>query len=141
MRIVSSMVLAMSLVVLSLGAALSHGVSEGARDARDAKLIAVKFHADWCGKCKSLEKPLAELRTLAAEDAVLFLTVDLTDPKNTRQAEYLLSAIGAAGLWEEYGRKTGFVLVLDAGNKKVVGTIQAGGSAAQMRETLRSLAG
>ena len=52
----------------------------------------------------------------------LTVKLDQTD-KDSKQAEYMLVALGLGDLWKENAGKTGFVLLVDTTTKKVVNTI------------------
>lgn len=83
-------------------------------------LIAVKFHSDNCGACVALERNLAELKTNLADQSVLWLTFNLTDPNSRRQSEFLASSLRLGEVWKMYSAKTGYVLLVDAKSGEVV---------------------
>jgi len=93
-----------------------------ARAAEAPKVIAINFYADWCPGCKALKPKLEEAMKDAAGQPCLTVKLDQTD-KDSKQAEYMLSALGLGDLWKENAGKTGFVLLVDAKTHKVMNTI------------------
>jgi len=88
--------------------------------ASEPKVIAVKFHADWCGFCKTMGPVFEEMQAKFDQEPVLYVTLDQTRDFDRKQSMYLTHAMGLDGVWEENGGKTGFVLLIDAGTRKVV---------------------
>lgn len=95
------------------------------RGARSAKVIAIKLHADWCPLCQGMGTLFEDLGKKFDADPVLFVRMDLTDQRGRVQGEYLAAAIGVGGLWKELGegKKTGEVVLVEVGSKKIVGRI------------------
>lgn len=93
-----------------------------ARAAEAPKIIAINFYADWCPGCKALKPKLEEAMKDAAGQPCLTVKLDQSD-KDSKQAEYMLAALGLGDLWKEHAGKTGFVLLVDSTTKKVVNTI------------------
>ena len=93
-----------------------------AAEARAPEAMLVVFHADWCGNCKVLGPKVSnEVLPEVTGEPLLMVELDLTDSKSN-QAEYMLAALGLSDLWEKYGRKTGFALLVDAETKEVLQT-------------------
>lgn len=93
-----------------------------ARAAESPKVIAINFYADWCPGCKALKPKLEEAMKDAAGQPCLNVKLDQTD-KDSKQAQYMLAALGLGDLWKENAGKTGFVLLVDTKTKKVVNKI------------------
>ena len=98
------------------------GAAQNTRPTADdaPAIIAVKFHADWCGYCKAMGPVFEELQAKYDQQPVLFVTFDQTREFNRQQSRYLAQAMGLNDAWTQYGGKTGFILLIDAGSKKVV---------------------
>lgn len=92
--------------------------------AAEARIIAVKFHADWCGSCKAMGTAFTDLENKLDGQPVLFVELDLTNRTTARQASYMINALGAPEIWNEFGGKTGFILLLDE-NRSVVGKLDS----------------
>lgn len=103
--------------------------------AQAPKLIALSFYADWCPGCKQLGPKLDAVMSSAAEQPCLFVKLDQTD-KESRQAEFLLAALGLGDLWKEHAGSTGYTLLIDPKSKKVVGTFQADQDVESMKAML-----
>jgi thiol-disulfide isomerase/thioredoxin len=83
-------------------------------------VMAVKFHADWCGSCKTIAPMLSDLKNKRDGEPVLFVTLDLTNQTTTAQAALMASALGIDKVYDKHAPKTGYVLLIDAKTKKVV---------------------
>jgi thiol:disulfide interchange protein len=106
--------------------------------ARAPEVLVVAFHADWCAKCQTLgPKMMQSVFPEIKAEPYLLVKLDLTD-RDSNQAEYMLSALGLGNLWEQYGRKTGFALVIDAQTKEVLHTINASENPEAMVADIRS---
>lgn len=93
--------------------------------ARSPEVMVVVFHADWCPNCKTLgPKMVNSVFPEIKSEPYLLVKLDFTDSESN-QAEYMLSSLGLGKVWEQYGRKTGFALVIDAKTKEVLHTIKA----------------
>jgi len=106
-------------------------------EARAPKVIALTFYADWCPGCKALTPKLEQAMEKVSEQPALFVKLDQTD-KNSAQAEYLLAALGVSELWKENAGKTGFVILLDAKTKKVIGKITPDQSSTAIAAAIKS---
>jgi len=84
------------------------------------KIIAVKFHADWCGYCKAMGDVYQEMQAKFDQKPVLWITLDHTREHGRMQAEYLAHALDMEAIWAEYGGKTGFILLVNARTGEVV---------------------
>ena len=85
-----------------------------------AKIIAIKFHADWCGYCKAMGPVFEELQAKFDMEPVLYVEFDQTRDFGRGQSAYLAGALGLEKVWKEHGGKTGFVLLIDARTMEVV---------------------
>ncbi len=74
------------------------------------QLIAVKIHADPCGRCKKIAPVFADLQNEFSDDPVLFLTFDLTSADSRRQAEHLSRAFGIETVFDKH-RYTGVIVL------------------------------
>jgi len=106
--------------------------------ARSPEVLVVAFHADWCPACQTLgPKMMKGVFPEIKDEPYLLVKLDLTD-RDSNQAEYMLSALGLGNLWEKYGRKTGFALVIDAQTKEVLHTLNASENPEAMVADIRS---
>jgi len=113
----------MPLLLALLGAFFTGSIAmaEEAPQSEKPEQMAVLFYADWCGSCKVLDPRIEEVRSELGEDTkTLFVTFDLTDPATRAQTAMLAESLGLGSVYEEYGAKTGFLLVIDANDKKVL---------------------
>lgn len=101
------------------------------------KVIALNFYADWCPGCKELKPKLQEAMKDAARQPCLIVTLDQTD-KESRQAEYMLAALGMPDLWKEHAGKTGFVMLVDYKTHRIVNTITPEQSTEQINAAFKA---
>lgn len=85
-----------------------------------AAIIALKFHADWCGSCKAMGPVFTDLANKFDTEPVLFVTLDQTTQSSRRQALFLAQALGLDKVWAEDGGKTGFILLVNAKSMEVL---------------------
>ncbi len=86
------------------------------------KLIAAKFHADWCPLCKQMDDSIMEdLADRFDGMPVLVLTLDVTNQTARHHSEMLAAALGLDDLWAKNGGKTGTIYLVNAETKKELG--------------------
>ncbi len=105
--------------------------------ARVPQVLAVRFHADWCGACKKLDGVFVELRRRTNDAPVLYLTLDLTDEVTRRQAEYLAGVVGLDQVWAAQGNKVGSIVFVDAASKRALANIAATDNIANLEGAVR----
>lgn len=116
-----------------------------AQDTPDAEpaelpqLIALRYHADWCGACTKLAPTFDALKDRFKEQSILFVTLDFTRPSDVKQSEYLAGSLGLGEIWRDNAMTTGRVLVIDRESGKLVGTYTTNQSPQEMTEALENL--
>jgi len=115
--------LALGLMVLTAVAGQVIAADTEPEPAAEPRVVAIKFHADWCGTCKAMGPLFSDLANKLDGEPVLFVEIDLTNKTTTRQAQYMLAALGAGDLWSAYGGKTGFIVLLDGDSRQEIGKL------------------
>ena len=98
--------------------------SAGAGVPAKPDVVAVKFHADWCGSCKKMGTVFEDLRNKYDGRSVLFVTLDLTNGTTRTQAEYMAAALGFGDVFAQ-NKGTGFILLLDGDSHRQVAKLTA----------------
>lgn len=112
--------LAPALLVGMMGFAVAAESAQESKSPETPQIIAVKFHADWCGFCKAMGSVFEELQAKFDTQPVLYVTLDQTREFNRRQSTFLAHALGLDCLWSEHGGKTGFILLIDGKTREAV---------------------
>jgi hypothetical protein len=84
------------------------------------EVLALKFHADWCGYCQEMGPAFKNLARKHDTAPVLFHVLDHTEESDKRQARYMAHALGLEEVWAERGGSTGFILLVDAETGEVL---------------------
>ncbi len=117
-----------ALVVVIWFAAMSGAWAETTQSKSQADvavpaIIAVKFHADWCGSCKAMGPVFEELQDKFDTQPVLYVVLDHTQEFDRQQSQFLATSLGLDKIWAKYGNKTGFILLVDGKTQEVVMTL------------------
>lgn len=104
------------------------------------ELIIVRFHADWCRPCKQLALNFDSLKRAAAEEPVLFVTLDLTTAESRRQAGLLAGALGLDEAWDTNAMKTGQAMIVCGRSKEVIALVPAAEDPSTSLEKLQQAA-
>lgn len=110
-----------------------------AKPAELPQLIALRYHADWCGACTKLAPAFDALKDRFQEQSILFVTLDFTQPSDTKQSEYLAGSLGLGEIWRDNAMTTGRILVIDRLGKQLLATYTANQSPQEMTEALENL--
>lgn len=121
-NVIGMLALAMMIVGSVSVSSLAAEAEENAASAAP-ELVVVKFHADWCGSCKAMGDTFEDLTSKLDSEPVLFVELDQTTTAGREQAGYLMNAMGGGEVWDEFGGKTGFILIINPADMSVVGKL------------------
>lgn len=119
MNAVGMLVLAMMIV----GSVKVSAMADEPAKQAGPELVVVKFHADWCGSCKAMGDTFGDLTSKLDSEPVLFVELDQTTTAGREQSGYLMQAMGGGTVWDEFGGKTGFILIINPADMSVVGKL------------------
>jgi thiol-disulfide isomerase/thioredoxin len=133
------------LMYLLTAAALLAFVPESAKaqcgdqstSAKETKLLALTFHADYCGACKKLKPSVTDLQAKLDGQPVQWVKFDFTSAESKEKSAELASELGVADHYKS-NQATGFVLLVDADTKKQVGKLTSKQSSEEMYQTVRN---
>ena len=83
------------------------------------KVVALKFHADWCGYCKAMGPVFEDLEAKFDGQPILFINLDRTTVTTRNKAQLLASALGFEKIYHE-NSGTGFILLVDKKSGNVI---------------------
>lgn len=110
-------ILALAFAVLagipSLASAMEKEMHADAMMAKPA-VTAVVFYSDTCGSCKILEPRMASALEALNKDKIDVVKFDFSSEASTTATNSLAAEKNVTGLLNEYGKKTGFVVLLDS---------------------------
>jgi len=140
-KVVSSIVLAMSFLLvtnLSVAQCGETGTKTAKADCNSetAKIAAVKFHADYCGACKSLEPKITELKG-KFKDEVVFVKFDFSSDDAKAKTKSLAADQGLNTVLASH-KGTGYIVLYDLKSKKVVGKLKNKHTVADMEKEIKT---
>lgn len=106
----------------------------------EPKLIAVKFHGDWCGSCKKMGSVFTDLTNKLDGTPVLFVELDRTNNTTSHQSSLLASALGLGDVYQS-NPGTGFILLIDGKTREITGKLTAGMGLKQMAAEIETRIG
>ncbi len=128
------------IIVVLFTLLISHtGFSQNKNDINTPKLLAVKFHADWCRICRAMGPVFEDLQNKMDGSDVLFVKLDFTNNQTKHQANLLGSELGLKDILKQNYKRTGFVLVIDAKTKKVLKKLTVDDDVYSMETKIKTL--
>lgn len=110
-----------------------------------APVAALRFHADWCGRCQVLAPKWAEALSAIEDGAIRAEVVDMTFGLKSSDAMYRrrMAAISAAavGVYEGNSHTTGFVILFEPESGRELGRIYPNMSVRQIVHMLERATG
>ena len=92
----------------------------------DEEVFVLKFHADWCPKCRSLDPVYNAVSKSFSDKPVAFVKLDVTNDTKKKEAGETMKALGLEELWKANQGKNGFLLLVDAETKAAGKKLKAG---------------
>jgi hypothetical protein len=100
------------------------------------KVVGVLFYADWCASCKALEPKLHNVKKQIMDQPIYFTRVDMTDECTKKQSGMFVEWVGLGEIYREHAPKTGFMLLIDAKEKKVLSKLTKTQSEAELKAAM-----
>lgn len=105
----------------------------------NARLIVLRNSAQWCSTCNSAKKAYIEVKKQFGTKPILFVTLDRTDDISSRQAAYLLKALGIDKAL--VSKNAGTFVIIDTLMKKTISIGQLSPNAAPMVKMIEKALG
>lgn len=133
--------LILSFFLMLVAIAPSHADNHAMKKAEADKptIIAIKYHADWCGSCQILGPAMKEAMAMDDFPAVTSITFDMTDD-TTKESSAALAASNALSDFYNPSGKTGYVLLIDAQTKTPLAKITKANDAAAITAVVKAVA-
>jgi len=112
--------------------------SEIEKGITEPKILAVTMHADWCGKCKTMDPKLSSIKKEFKDTGILFTILDMTDEFTKSQAQMQATLMGIQDLFQQHEGKTGYTVIIDAETGKELDRITHDLSEEEMRNKLNA---
>eukprot|EP00752_Nemacystus_decipiens_P015983 g14288.t1 len=96
----------------------------------------LKFHADWCPKCKSLNPVYEAMVKEFDEKPVGFVILDVTNKETQKQTKEKIKELGLEDIWSKNEGRNGFMMIVDAQSKSSVKVLKAGTTNKQASEAI-----
>jgi thiol-disulfide isomerase/thioredoxin len=128
--------LTLTLTAVVMGALVAVSPVRAAEPAKDPQVIGLLFYADWCGSCKVLEPKLETVKEGLTGEPITFTRVDMTDDATKAYSERYARWIGLGSIYEEHAPGTGFMLLVDAESKEVLGRLTRVQSEDELRASI-----
>jgi thiol-disulfide isomerase/thioredoxin len=140
-RGIGSIILAMFFVFLTNAAVAQCGGCNSTSSAKNcksetSKIALVKFSSDNCNACKSLEPKITQLKGKLSGE-VVYVKFDFTNEESKSKTKTLANEQGLTSLLEAKSG-TGYLVVYDLKNKKILTTLDNSKSVAEMENTINS---
>jgi hypothetical protein len=101
------------------------------------EVVAIKFWHVTCPGCKVLDPRYAAVVDEFEDDAVLFVTFDMSTEFSRRQSALLASVLGVRDIYDEVFGSSGFVLLIDADTRARIGQLTAKQDEEEMKGSIR----
>lgn len=110
--------LALALVIL---AGIPHiaKATDTKSTATKSTITAVSFHSDTCGSCKILDPKIKDAMNAINKDKIDMVKLDFTNKDTIEQSKALANEKGLNDILQQYGSRTGFIVLVNAEGKEV----------------------
>ena len=142
-KVISTLLVAMSFMLITnttIAQCDDHNDSKHSKakcSDESSKIAAIKFHADYCGACKKLAPKISQLETTFKDQGVVFVKFDLTDDASKKKTKEFAANEGLESVLES-NKGTGFIVLYDLKNKKVLGKLKNSQDVTEMEKTIKS---
>ncbi len=114
-------ILTLALVVLAGIPQIAKAMDTHAQSGEMSKPVvtAVAFHSDNCGSCKILGPKMMKAMGAINKDKISVVKFNFTDKETIAATKTLAASKGVNDVLQQYGAKTGFVVLLNAEGEEV----------------------
>lgn len=113
-----------------------------AAEPAEPEVLGVMFYADTCGSCKVLDPKIEAVKSSFLTKPVLFVKLDHSNDGTKNQSALLAGSLGLGEVYKAQEKASGFMLIVNADSKKVLGKLTRDMSEAEIKAELdKALAG
>ena len=142
-KVISTLVVAMSFLLVTNVSVAQCDDDSGSKTTKakcsdeSSKIAAIKFHADNCGACKKLDPKITELKSTFKDQGVVFVRFDFTNAESKKKTKELASNEGLESVLNS-NKGTGYIVLYDLKNKKVVAKLKNAQDVAEMEKEIKT---
>lgn len=125
-------------IIATLALALSALPLAAEEKAQEPKVIGLLMYSDTCASCKVLDPKLDAVKRDFADKPILFTRADQTDDFTKHQSALHAKLLGVADIYAEQAGKTGYMLLIDAKDKKVLGKLMKTQSEEELKAAIHA---
>ena len=119
--------------------ASSRKTAEGAAPSKNLiaapRLVAVRLHADWCGRCPEIGPIFTQIMNQYRNEPVQFVTLDFTNEATRQRAQTLATALRIDWLATR-SFETGMIKLVDTDKRETLAILTARGDLPRMTDAL-----
>lgn len=126
------------LTVIALLGSLNQANAQDNSTIKNAEVIGVFMHADWCMGCKKLKPKLKAVKPKFKDKPILFTGFEKTNAFTKQQSQMLASQLGLNQLFNKHKGRTGYMVLVDAQTKKELDILKYDMSTQELKRTILS---
>jgi len=124
-------------IFLTVGAGYFCQANAQQSETAEAKIIAVKMDAEWCGYCRVMNPKLDEVMPEFIDESILFVKFNMTNEFTLAQSRLLANRMGLLDIFDAQQGKTGYMLLIDSASGEVLKRLDSDLSKEDLRTEIK----